>query len=809
MTIAYDRSVCCDLNETTMREWLVTNGMGGYAAGTIAGMLTRVEHGLLVVPFEDTITPHLLFAKIDEEVIFDERTYALGTNEYRDGTLNPVGFVHLEAFRLEEGFPVFTYRIGGLHGIMLEKRIWMPQGHHTTCIQYRVLRNQKPEQNLVRINESRFSTDHGRYHHFAEATQHTLTLTLLPLAAYRPHQALQHGRQDWHFQVQALPTRGEDEYTPASTTHFAQPGVVGCTIRATENAHPYHLLAIAHPDSQLTFIPTNVWYWHFLHRRDAEAGRAAIDDLYLPGVVRATLWPDEDTTLSIILTTEDIAEQPLRPQQLNKLYERTVEEMHQIVLRGQASQRFFGETGEAAQAYPLEPLTIAHGNGHDDAYQQGQELRRFLLQAAYRFQVDLRLPIEQEQALLFYAERPYHLPAIVADFYAQELRTRDVLIALPGLLLTTRRFEVARRLLHELAHHFHQGMLPDYWPTSRNKLAPTSYTGVDTSLWFFRALDAYLQATRDYELLDELYHRLTESINWYVQGNDAGVSVDPRDGLLRTRNNGHVLTWMNARVDDQPVTPRYGKAVEVNALWYNALSLLEEWSRHRSHERWPGSVPTYYQELLDLCHQRFRQRFWYADSGYLYDVVDGPEGDDRSIRPNQLFAITLRHSLLDEAQQTSILDTITRTLLTPYGLRTLAPEEQGYRGQLGIRQDEQLRALHQGSVWHWLLGTYVEALLTTNGLGYTYRPQHPPEKLVHEYVWRKSVQLLTPLRKLFYQGLQGMIGEVCDGDAPHQGEYYLASVLCTGELLRIYDRLGSMQINNVGENPAAASSTRH
>src|SRR5579863_6069002 len=142
MPIEFDRSICCDLNETVSREWLVTNGKGGYASGTIAGTLTRLQQGLLVASPQEGASPQLLVAKIDEEIVFDQRTYYLGTNEYKDGTLNPAGFVHLETFRLEEGFPVFTYHLGGIDGIVLEKRIWMPTDYHTTCIQYRVLPRQ-------------------------------------------------------------------------------------------------------------------------------------------------------------------------------------------------------------------------------------------------------------------------------------------------------------------------------------------------------------------------------------------------------------------------------------------------------------------------------------------------------------------------------------------------------------------------------------------------------------------------------------------------------------------------------------------
>src|SRR6266567_1527223 len=193
MPITLGRSVCCDFNETITREWLITNGLGGYAAGTVPGTLTRMQHGLLVAPLRDETIPRLLLAKIDEEVVYDRRTYYLGTNEYQNGTLNPAGFVHLEAFRLEEGFPVFTYHLGGIDGIVLEKRIWMPVGYDTTYIQYRVVRT-TDSYRPVYERESSGSTEssgwHGNgythYQGYPEATQRTLTLTLLPFSAYRP-----------------------------------------------------------------------------------------------------------------------------------------------------------------------------------------------------------------------------------------------------------------------------------------------------------------------------------------------------------------------------------------------------------------------------------------------------------------------------------------------------------------------------------------------------------------------------------------------------------------------------------------------
>ena len=331
MTITLDRSICCDFNETISREWHITNGMGAYASGTVAGVLTRMEHGLLVAcPAESNIS-HLLLAKIDEEVVFDQRTYYLGTNEYRDGTLNPSGFVHLETFRLEENSLTFTYRLGGIDGIMLEKRIWMQQGHNTTFIQYRIIRTTTADETGYRRSGFTGALSNSANHitEASETAQQPITLTLLPFTAYRPNTQTQHGNNDWHFQVQPYQHNPEESLDGEGSDHTTVQleGIAGCTVRAWDTASPFHLLAVGQQESEVTFIPTSVWYWNFLHRQDASEGKPALDDLYLPGVIRATLSPSEDSTLTIIVSTEDIvnieelATHILCPEQLVHAYQ--------------------------------------------------------------------------------------------------------------------------------------------------------------------------------------------------------------------------------------------------------------------------------------------------------------------------------------------------------------------------------------------------------------------------------------------------------------------------------------------------------
>ncbi|MBV9230918.1 MAG: glycogen debranching enzyme N-terminal domain-containing protein [Chloroflexi bacterium] len=790
MPITFDHSVCCDLNETISREWLMTNGLGGYAAGTVAGVLTRVQHGLLVALPPNAVTPQLLLAKIDEEIVFDQRTYYLGTNEYRDGTLNPSGFVHLETFRLEAGFPIFTYRLGGIDGVMLEKRIWMPHDHNTTYIQYRVLRTATADRlaNRRRGSTGALSSGYGGYYEHAETAQRALTLTLLPLSTYRPFNKPQHSSNDWYFQVEPLRTEEYDHQEAWNLTASLPTGATGCTIRASEEALPYHILAIGHPGSQATFIPTGVWYWNFLHRYDSTPGSLATDDLYLPGVFRATLWPDEDATLTIIVSTEEISSLPLRLQQLNLSYTRSLERQRHLFESALQPQRYFGEGGEAARAHHLRilPLTTT-----SDPYAGGEEYLRLLLQAGDHFLARYSLPhSKQARNQNTFFGKPETTPVLLAEYYSMENRSRDTLISLPGLTLVTERYDEALRILREFAYFIKRGLLPDRLPLPGQPSLATDYESVDTPLWFFYALDYYLRITRNYEFLEELYNPLKQTIDRYIQGTANGIGVDPSDGLLYARQPGKALTWMDAAVDGLPVTPRAGKAVEVNALWYHALSLMHEWSQYLGHIRQSSYTPSFYEELMTQCKKSFQLRFWYDDGGYLYDVVDGPDGDDPRIRPNQLLALSLRHSVLDAQYRQSVFDVVTQHLLTPYGLRTLAPKEIEYCGRQSECQNE--HTLHQGSVWPWLLGTYIDALLTMHSQSSDMHSQED-KSLCQEYLWRTGVQLLEPFKERLNAGLLGMCPAVLDGEAPHHAGKCSALALNTGELLRIYDTLAQMR----------------
>lgn len=775
MPILFDRNVCLNIDETISREWLITNGLGGYAAGTVAGTLTRMQHGLLVTSPRETSAPHLLLAKIDEEVVFDQRTYYLGTNEYTDGTLNPVGYVHLESFQLEEGFPVFTYHLGGIDGIVLEKRIWMPQGLDTTYIHYRVVRTTPPEHAERHSARAVPASRVTRFHEDVHAAQRTLSLTLLPLASYRPFDTPLQGKHDWQFQVK--PQRIEPDLARQPDQSIA-----GCSIRARDDTRAYHIFAVGHPESQTTFLPTGVWYWHFLHREDRKAGRADTNDLYLPGVFRTRLWPGDEAECTIIITAEDVSWQTFDTRQMKRAYAEAMEYQRGV----SQEQHYFGEGGVASRSHPVLPLPASKKEDRLTS----EEFLRLLLQAGNRFLSLRTLPNDETGSHLspfFGTTRT--VPVLLSGFYNAQEHTRDMLIALPGLLLCTRRYAEARRMLSSLSRYFSKGMLPDRLPTLTNPLRDEDYGSVDTTLWYFYALDAYLRATHDYALLEDLYETLEESIDWYMRGTRHGIAASAEDGLLRASQPDKALTWMNAFAEGKPLSPRSGAAVEVNALWFLALSLMREWSGHLYQQGRIRRSARYFDELCQQCRRSFNERFWNESGGYLYDVIDESGGHDARLRPNQLFALSLRYPALDQRRWQPVMDKITRQLLTPVGLRSLSPTSEGYQSRIqGKAHDERLRAMFNGGAWPWLLGAYTDALRALERRQGT-----------HGSTRRRGLELLTSLREQLTTGLLGSIGSVYSGDAPYHAFEQMACARSTGEVLRIYQLLSTEHVNTPDE----------
>ncbi len=588
------REICRDLNSALTREWLVTNGLGGYASGTLTGANTRRYHGLLVAALNPPAARTVTLAKMDEEVEVGGATYRLGTNEYESGVFYPDGYLFLERVELDGMIPTFFYQAANFS---LTKTIWMEHARNTTYIRYALAETAQP-----------------------------IRLTLLPLCTYRDFHAELRGSGDWHFGVQA------------------RVGVV--TITAFDGATAYHLLTLP----AASFVPLDLWYWRFRHRVEQERGLDSVEDLYLPGLWRVDLQPG--ASFVVVTTTED----------------------------------------------------VASVDGAVETAWQRERARQAALAQNARDEFEKQLYVAADQFIVQRQVDGQPLSTIIAGYPWFSDWGRDTMIALEGLTLVTGRCIEAAKILRAFARYVDRGMLPNRFPDAGVDAAPVEYNTVDATLWFLHALDRYLAATRDDALLREVFPILESIVDWHIQGTRYNIHVDPADGLLYAGEPGVQLTWMDAKVGDWVVTPRIGKPVEINALWYRALRLMERWAAQLA------QPPARYADLAARVRASF-DRFWYAGGGYLYDVIDTPNGSDASLRPNQLFALSLADDLVAPERAKMILDLVTRNLLTPLGLRSLSPHDPNYHALYHGDQRARDAAYHQGIVWAWLIGAYVDAWL--------------------------------------------------------------------------------------------------
>jgi predicted glycogen debranching enzyme len=674
----FGREVCGDIHAAGGREWLVTNGIGGYASGTIAGFLTRRYHGLLVAALRPPVGRTLLVTKLDEIATYDGRTYPLFANRWADGHVEPHGFHHLARFHLEGTTPVWTYACADA---LLEKRVWMQHGANTTYVRYDLRRGSV-----------------------------TLTLSVKVLVNYRDHHANTHAGS-WQMRVEPVPS-GLRVTAFCGERRFAY----GRTI---EGAVPFYLLS-----DRAEATPQHRWYRDYFLSQESYRGLDVLDDNLYAAHFYATLHPGE--SLTIVASTD-------------------------------AAPKLDGSSAYAQrQAYEAQLLTqsnlLSLGEGSKDSVREGREdtaapaCVQHLVLAADQFIVRRALPGDPDGR------------SVIAGYPWFGDWGRDTMISLPGLALVTGRPDVATRILRTFAHFVDQGMLPNRFPDAGE--TPETNT-VDATLWYFEAIRATHAATGDDALLRDLFPVLQEIVEWHVGGTRYTIHVDPADGLLCAGEPGVQLTWMDAKVGDWVVTPRIGKPVEINALWYNALCSLVEFA-HRL-----GEPTDRYGALAEQARAGFG-RFWNEEMGYCTDVIDGPDGDDPALRPNQLLAVSLPHSPLNAQQQRAVVDVCARHLLTSHGLRSLAPDDPAYVGHYGGDQRQRDSAYHQGTVWAWLIGPFVSAHLRVYGD----RDQ--------------ARSFLQPLfRHLADHGV-GSVSEIFDGDPPFTPRGCIAQAWSVAELLRAW-----------------------
>jgi predicted glycogen debranching enzyme len=656
--IVCDRATCGNLSVAKHREWLETNGIGGYASSTIAGLNTRRYHGLLVAATKPPLGRMLLLSKMEETVIIRGRRYHLSTNCY-PGAVYPAGYELLQEFRLDP-FPTFVYQV---EDVEIEKRVFLVHGQNTVVIEYDFRRS-----------------DRGHAGEFA--------FELRPLIAFR----------DYHST-----TRWNDALDPA----FAIEGD-RAILRPYEGVPSLH---IAFGTAQIERVGD--WYYNFELDAEFERGFFDKEDLFNPLVAKYALGPG--TSVSVIASVEarEAWESP-------ELRQREIQRRADLI---------------PSSRHPAPFITS-------------------LVTAADQFIV-----------------RRGELHTIIAGYHWFGDWGRDTMIALPGLSLSTGRAEVARGILETFAHHVDQGMLPNRFPDDGGD---PEYNTVDAALWMFEAAQAYLNNTRDWAFAEStLYDALAGIIEWYQRGTRFGIKVDV-DGLVRAGEVGSQLTWMDAKVGDSVATPRHGKPVEVQALWYNALWIMEALARRFGRV----SEAARYVTMADFACRSFNDVFWYADEGYLYDVID-TEHRDTSLRPNQILAVSLSHSMLDSDRARSVVATVERELLTPRGLRSLATGDARYRGRyVGDRAARDM-AYHQGTVWPWLLGPFFIAYLR-----------------VHEWSEASRANVSAWLEQfaehLNEAGL-GQVSEIFDGDAPLEPRGCIAQAWSVAELLRVAVALADLE----------------
>jgi predicted glycogen debranching enzyme len=700
----YGRERCGDVAVAGRREWLVTNGLGGYAMGTVAGMLSRSYHGLLVAAMAPPGAPGrppaartLLLAKLDETAGYDGRRYQLFTDQRADEPnaadpwITPKGYRYLERFHLEGTTPVWTYAVADAR---LEKRVWMEPGTNTTYIQYRLTRASRP-----------------------------LTLHLAALVTYRDHHGNVAHSGTFPFQVEPIEHGLRLEALNAPPFYLLSQGAHAvANTAAAPSDHPLFLIrcSISAPPSWQHGYHLAVE--HYRGQKDLESYCHAAD-------LTVTLHAGESVTF--VASTEPAPD-----------------------LDGDAAytRRRFYEQKLLAQARPGLKLEAAAG-GPD------------WLAGAIE-----HLALAADQFIVA-RQQPDGAPgrSIIAGYPWFGDWGRDTMIALPGLTLVTGRADVARQILLTFARYVDQGMLPNRFPDAGE--AP-EYNTIDATLWYFEAIRAYHAATGDDSLLAELYPALQEIVAWHRRGTRYNIRLDPADGLLYGGSPEVQLTWMDAKLDDWVVTPRIGKPVEISALWYNALRSLAGFARRLGLDDDAAG----YDVLADQTAAGLRSRFWSDELGYCYDVVDGPDGDDPALRPNQLFAVSLHHSPLSAEQARAVVDVCARHLLTSHGLRSLAPDHPEYIGHYGGDRHSRDAAYHQGTTWGWLLGPFVSA---------HYRVHRDPAL---------ARSFLLPMLQHLHSHCIGSLSEIFDGDPPHTPRGCIAQAWTAAEVLRAWQEIETLAV---------------
>jgi len=641
------------------REWLVTNGLGGYSSGMLTGLVTRRYHGLLVSALPAPVGRMVMLSHLEA------RLQPANVRLSDDG-------MSLVEFRLELGLPIWRYEG---HGLVVESRVLMPHSQNTVFLTYRLIEGGD------------------------------VTLELRPFLHVRHYESSLHTALSGPYSIKAVDERVEID-----------PG----------EDLPHLRLRMYGSQSMLTLNGSRGPHGY---REERSRGYAYEGSLWSPGFFHASLGPDPSAMEATLVASTEPWE--------------TVE-----ALTPDAARQT--ETNRRLQLLEQAPARMRSG------------ICAELVLAADQFLVT---PAARPEDATRAAALGTEARTVIAGYHWFTDWGRDTMISLEGLTLTTGREREACLILRTFASYVRDGLIPNMFPDGERE---GLYHTADATLWFFHAVGRYVSVTGDDDTLKILLPVLRDIIDHHVRGTRFGIGVDPADGLLRQGAPGYQLTWMDAKVGDDVITPRRGKAVEINALFYNALCLLGGWIHRLEGPHAARDV----EAVAARLRETFNRRFWYDEGQHLYDVVDGEGGDDAACRPNQIMAISLPHPVLDDSRWAPVLEVVRSRLLTPFGLRTLAPGHPQYRpkyyGDLRSRD----AAYHQGTVWPWLIGSYVDA----------WQHVHPTDATA-------ASQLLSAFPDHLSDAGIGTVSEIFDAEAPYTPRGCIAQAWSVAEVLRTLSRL--------------------
>ena len=646
--IKLGKEIVSDFWAASSREWLETNGIGGYASGTVSGANTRRYHGLLVAATKPPLGRVVMLSKLEETVAIDGKRFELSANQY-PGVVHPQGFIFLKSFRLDP-FPIWTFEIDGL---VIEKKLFMPYGSNSTVVTWSIK---------------------GR----KQSTKRDIRLELRPLVAFRDYHHLQHERGDF------------------DTSFLVEDGRV--------STRPMPDLPRLYLNSNAISVErTGDWYRNFEYAIERERGFDFHEDLFQPCMLRFDLAQ----AAVVIASTEKMETSDIKALERAEMKRRA-----SLVAKAKTKDEFVRQLVLAADQF-----IVDRGEGK----------------------------------------------TVIAGYHWFSDWGRDTMIALPGLTLATNRPEIAKSILAEFSKHISEGMLPNRFPDVGEE---PEYNTVDATLWFFEAVGAYLEKSNDLKFVREvLYDKLVDIIDWHIRGTRHNIHVDT-DGLLYAGEPGVQLTWMDAKIGDWVVTPRTGKPVEIQALWYNALLIMLDFAERFGD---PDNGEKF-ARMAEVAKDSFNGQFWNTETECLYDVVDGDERD-ASMRPNQIFAISLNHSMLDRTRARKVVDNVEAQLLTPVGLRSLSPNDPRYVPTYIGSPLERDSSYHQGTVWGWLIGPFIEA----------YRKTHAGEKDLGKTVQRMTDGFRTHLS----EAMLGQVSEIFDADPPFAPRGCAAQAWSVAELISV------------------------